>query len=152
ARDLIDEKLIAQEQVALNRLRNADAANCIATFRTALADAKSIDSIRLCEAQAAGAYWAAWKGLEILFPKKDLPRVPDHWRSFSTRKSPLTGSCRLAANPINAMLNYLYALLESEARLAAAALGLDPCLGFLHSDANARDSLACDLMEPVRPQ
>jgi hypothetical protein len=50
------------------------------------------------------------------------------------------------------MLNYLYALLESEARLAAAAVGLDPGLGFLHTDTEYRDSLACDLMEPVRPQ
>jgi hypothetical protein len=50
------------------------------------------------------------------------------------------------------MLNYLYALLEAEARLAAAAMGLDPGLGFLHLDTTTRDSLACDLMEPVRPQ
>jgi hypothetical protein len=49
-------------------------------------------------------------------------------------------------------LNYIYSLLESEARLAAAALGLDPGLGVLHVDTKARDSLACDLMEPVRPQ
>jgi predicted nucleic acid-binding Zn ribbon protein len=50
------------------------------------------------------------------------------------------------------MLNYLYALLESETRLAAAAMGLDPGIGLLHVDTDARDSLACDLMEPVRPQ
>src|SRR5882762_5802026 len=62
------------------------------------------------------------------------------------------GSPRLAANPPNAILNYLYALLEAEARLAAAALGLDPGFGVLHADQQARDSLACDLMEPIRPQ
>jgi CRISPR associated protein Cas1 len=78
--------------------------------------------------------------------------VPAHWRVFGTRVSPLTGSPRLAVNPPNAILNYLYSLLESESRLAAAALGLDPGLGFLHVDTKARDSLACDLMEPVRPQ
>jgi CRISPR/Cas system-associated endonuclease Cas1 len=50
------------------------------------------------------------------------------------------------------MLNYLYAVLESEARLAAAALGLDPGLAFRHVDTPARDSLACDLMEAVRPK
>jgi hypothetical protein len=50
------------------------------------------------------------------------------------------------------MLNYLYAMLESESRLAAAALGLDPGLGVVHTDVEARDSLACDLMEPIRPQ
>jgi CRISPR-associated protein Cas1 len=49
------------------------------------------------------------------------------------------------------MLNYLYALLESESRLAAAALGLDPGMGLMHVDTDARDSLACDLMEPTRP-
>jgi hypothetical protein len=63
----------------------------------------------------------------------------------------LSGSPRLAANPANAILNYLYALLESESRLAAAALGLDPGLGLLHVDKPNRDSLACDLMEPARP-
>lgn len=50
------------------------------------------------------------------------------------------------------MLNYLYTLLESEARLALAALGLDPGLGVLHNDLRTRDSLACDLMEPIRPK
>jgi hypothetical protein len=50
------------------------------------------------------------------------------------------------------MLNYLYAVLESESRLAASALGLDPGIGLLHVDTPARDSLACDLMEVVRPQ
>ncbi len=54
-------------------------------------------------------------------------------------------------NPANAMLNYLYALLESEARLSAAAVELDPGIGFLHVDTDARDSLACDLMEVGRP-
>lgn len=75
-----------------------------------------------------------------------------HWQRFDTRKSPLSGSPRLAANPANAILNYLYAILESETRLAISALGLDPGLGFWHVDTPARDSLACDLMEPVRPQ
>lgn len=55
-------------------------------------------------------------------------------------------------NPANAILNYLYSVLESEARLAAVALGLDPGLGVLHVDTKARDSLACDLMETARPQ
>jgi hypothetical protein len=90
--------------------------------------------------------------LPINFPKNDLKRVPEHWRTFGARVSPLTGSPRLAANPPNAILNYLYALLESESRLAAASLGLDPGIGVLHVDTQARDSLACDLMEPIRAQ
>jgi hypothetical protein len=81
-----------------------------------------------------------------------MPRIPQHWLKFGTRMSPLTTSPRLAVNLPNAMLNYLYAILESEARLALAALGLDPGMGVLHNDLRSRDSLACDLMEPIRPQ
>ena len=150
-RELISRKLSGQAQVARRNLLDSRTARVIAELRTAVATADSIDAIRHLESQGASAYWAAWRDLPVTFPKSDLPRVPDHWRRFDTRKSPLTGSQRLAANPANAMLNYLYAVLESETRLAVAALGLDPGLGFWHVDTPARDSLACDLMEPIRP-
>jgi CRISPR-associated endonuclease Cas1 len=150
ARELIRRKLAGQEQVARRKLLDSSTADTIARFKAELPQADSICTIRLIEAQAARAYWSAVSTLPINFPKNDLPRVPEHWRSFGTRVSPLTGSPRLAANPPNAILNYLYCVLESEARLAAAALGLDPGLGVLHVDTAARDSLACDLMEPVR--
>jgi len=71
---------------------------------------------------------------------------------FAGRASPLTGNPRSAANPANAILNYLYALLEAEARFACLAMGLDPGLGVLHADLRARDSLALDVMEAVRPE
>ena len=77
--------------------------------------------------------------------------MPEHWQIFGARVSALTGSPRLAVNPPNAVLNYLYSVLEAEAHLAAAELGLDPGLGVLHRDTPNRDSLACDLMEPIRP-
>jgi CRISPR/Cas system-associated endonuclease Cas1 len=152
ARELIRQKLAGQEQVARNKLLDSATADTIARFRAELPTADSVATIRLIESQAALAYWSAWRALPISFPRNDLRRVPDHWRSFGVRISPLTGSPRLATNPPNAILNYLYAVLESEARLAAAALGLDPGLGVLHVDAQARDSLACDLMEAARPQ
>ena len=34
----------------------------------------------------------------------------------------------------------------------AVLMGLDPGLGFLHTDTANRDSLACDIMEPIRPK
>jgi len=151
ARELIQGKLVGQEQAARHKLLDSSTADTIARFKAELPQADCISTIRLIESQAARAYWSAWSTLPINFPKTDLPRVPEHWRSFGARVSPLTGSPRLAANPPNAILNYLYCVLESEARLAAAALGLDPGLGVLHVDTPARDSLACDLMEPVRP-
>jgi CRISPR-associated protein Cas1 len=151
ARELIRQKLSGQEQVARSKLLDSRTGDTIAEFQAELPSADNIESIRLIEAQAAGAYWSSWRNLPINFPRNDLHRVPDHWRTFGARISPLTGSPRLAANPPNAILNYLYAVLESETRLAAAALGLDPGLGVLHVDAQARDSLACDLMESGRP-
>jgi CRISPR-associated endonuclease Cas1 len=152
ARELIDQKLAGQEQVARDKLSAGKCADTIHRYRSELAEAETIDRVRLVESRAAAAYWSAWRTLPVMFPRKDHSRVPAHWRVFGTRVSPLTGSPRLAVNPPNAILNYLYSLLESESRLAAAALGLDPGMGVLHVDTKARDSLACDLMEPVRPQ
>jgi len=150
ARDLISKKLAGQEQVARLKLLDSSTADAVARYKAELPQADSFSTIRLIESQAARAYWSAWSTLPVNFPKTDLPRVPEHWRSFGARVSPLTGSPRLAANPANAILNYLYCVLESEARLASAALGLDPGLGVLHVDTPARDSFACDVMEPVR--
>ena len=152
ARELIDKKLEGQERVARYKLLATQTADTISRYRAELAKADSPEAIRQVESQAAGAYWTAWRTLPITFPRKDEPRIPDHWRCFGARVSPLTGSPRLAVNPPNAVLNYLYAVLESESRLAAAALGLDPGIGVLHVDTPNRDSLACDLMEVVRPQ
>jgi CRISPR-associated endonuclease Cas1 len=152
SRELIWQKLQGQEQLARDVLKNSHVADTIAAFRSSLASATSIQDIRQLESQAAQTYWSAWHDLPVNFPISDLRRIPEHWRTFGTRKSPLTGSPRLAVNAANAMLNLMYAHLESEARLAASAVGLDPGIGFLHVDTDARDSLACDLMEPGRPQ
>jgi CRISPR-associated protein Cas1 len=151
ARELIGKKMEAQERLARGELNGSDAAESILRARKALRTAETLESIRILESRAAHSYWSAWRKIPINFPKSDLHRVPEHWRIFGARISPLTGSPRLAANPVNAMLNYLYAVLESESRLAIAALGLDPGLGVLHSDTLGRDSLACDVMEPIRP-
>ena len=118
ARELISQKLTAQERVARHKLLYSTTADAIARFKADLPAADSIASIRLIEAQGASNYWSAWRTLPINFPKKDVHRVPEHWRGFGARISPVSGSARLAANPPNAILNYLYALLESEARRA----------------------------------
>jgi CRISPR-associated protein Cas1 len=150
-RELIEKKILGQERNVRNIFNDESAAGLIAKAREKLASASTVDDMRVMESQAALAYWSCWRKLPVLFPAADLPRVPEHWRSFGARDSPLTHSPRLSVNPPNAMLNYLYAVLESEARLAVTALGLDPGLGLMHMDAQARDSLACDLIEPIRP-
>lgn len=152
SRDLIAAKLEGQALVMREDLRNPAVADQIVGFRAQLPDADSFDRVRLIESQAARAYWNAWSNIPVMYPREDLKSVPQHWRAFSQRVSVLTGSPRLATNPPNAILNYCYALLESECRLSLTALGLDPGIGMLHTDTPSRDSLACDLQETVRPQ
>src|SRR5439155_15900706 len=152
SKELISQKLVGQELLVRTMLSDSATADAIARLRAELPSAESIESVRLIEAQAAKAYWQSWSDVPIRWPRKDEKRVPEHWKRFGSRISPLTHSPRLAANPANAILNFLYAILEAESRLAASAMGLDPGIGFLHADAPVRDSLACDLMEVVRPR
>ncbi|MFZ5653786.1 MAG: CRISPR-associated endonuclease Cas1 [Pseudomonadota bacterium] len=54
-------------------------------------------------------------------------------------------------DPVNALLSLSYTLLHFEAVRSAYAAGLDPYLGFYHLPAFGRESLAADLIEPLRP-
>jgi CRISPR-associated endonuclease Cas1 len=150
ARELAREKLEGQSTV-LDRLPNGQDAK--AALRSAvhrLDAASTIEQLRAIEAEGALAYWGAWAPVQVQFARRDAARVPAHWRAFGRRASLVTGASRKATNPANAILNYLYAIAEAEARLAALAVGCDPGLGIMHADQRSRDSLACDLMEPVR--
>lgn len=153
SRTLIDAKLEGQERLARQLFNDLTAAHVIASLRERLLMADTSEVIRNLEAQAAVAYFAAWRNVPVLWPKADLRRIPEHWRTVGNRQSPLSGGPRLAITPVHAILNYSFALLESETRLALTALGLDPGLGLgLHTDTPNRDSLALDVLEPVRPQ
>jgi CRISPR-associated protein Cas1 len=55
-------------------------------------------------------------------------------------------------DPVNAALSLTYTLLHFDAVRAAYAAGLDPMVGFYHRVAHGRESLACDLIEPLRPR
>jgi CRISPR-associated endonuclease Cas1 len=148
---LVCDKLKGQLNV-LRRLPEPKEARGRIKSALALVDhSDSFEHLRHYEADAARAYWRTWELVGLGFGKREARRVPEHWLNFGSRTSPHTQSPRAAANPANAMLNYLYAILEAEARIACMAMGLDPGLGLYHADQRYRDSLACDLMEPVRP-
>lgn len=153
SRALIDAKLEGQERVARERLNDLPTARAIAALRERLPESDSVGSIRSIEAHAAVSYFAAWRDIPVLWPKIDLRRVPAHWLTVGNRHSPLSGGPRLAITPVHAMLNYCFGLLQAEARLAISAIGLDAGLGMgLHTDTPNRDSLALDVLEPVRTQ
>jgi CRISP-associated protein Cas1 len=50
------------------------------------------------------------------------------------------------------MLNYAYAVLEGQVRIATVSQGLDPTIGYLYSYRPGRVALVYDLMEPLRPR
>jgi CRISPR-associated endonuclease Cas1 len=150
---LIEEKLLGQARVLHDLIPKAvEEARLIEVALEKLANARTPDEVRTVEAAAALTYWQAWEGVNLTFARRDEPLVPQHWKRFGGRGSVLTGGSRLAVLPVNALLNYCYALAEIECRLACLIVGLDPGLGVLHADQRARDSMALDLLEPVRPE
>jgi CRISPR-associated endonuclease Cas1 len=152
SRSLISAKLQGQERLVRERLKDFSTADTIATLREKLKRVETVDEIRGLEAQAATVYFGLLRDIPVLWPKMDLPRIPEHWRKAGSRQSQLSGGPRLAITPFHCVLNYCFALLESETRLALTAVGLDCGLGFgLHIDIANRDSLALDVLEPVRP-
>lgn len=89
--------------------------------------------LRGLEGAAAAAYFAAYVRA---FPAS---------LNFSGRNR------RPPRDPANAALSLAYTLLHAEAVLACHGHGFDPYVGFLHELDFARESLACDLVEPLRP-
>jgi len=55
-----------------------------------------------------------------------------------------------ASDPVNALLNYGYAILESQCRKALNSVGLEPTVGFLHEARQTKYPLVYDLQEPYR--
>ncbi|HLV02564.1 MAG TPA: CRISPR-associated endonuclease Cas1, partial [Acidobacteriota bacterium] len=94
---------------------------------------QSIDTLRGLEGAAQAAYFRAYT---TLFP----PSLDFHRRN---RRPP--------RDPVNACLSLAYTLTHFEAVRIAYIVGLDPFLGFFHEIAFGRESLACDLIEPIRP-
>jgi hypothetical protein len=129
--------------------RNSERSRFWSQRRSQLQQARRIDQAIIAEAKAAEMYWNAWEHVGIAFAKRD--NVPDDWRTFGMRRSPFSLRPRNATTPLNSILNYLYTLLELETRIALAARGLDSGFGVFHVDQANRQSLAADVMEPVRP-
>jgi CRISP-associated protein Cas1 len=69
--------------------------------------------------------------------------VPEAYRFEGRSRQP-------ARDGFNAMLNYTYGVLYSLIEKACICAGLDPYVGFLHTDNYGKKSLVYDLIEPFR--
>jgi len=112
----------------------------------------SVSDLMVIEATAALSYFKLWQYLDVAWTSKSQRFVPSDWSFVSGRESKVSGVNRNASHPVNAILNYGYAVLESQVRIAAAMLGLDTSVSYLHAMKHGRSSLIFDLMEPLRPK
>jgi CRISPR-associated endonuclease Cas1 len=152
AKYLIGLKLHGQAAIARDVFGASQIADSILSLERDISPLASLEEIRQYEASAANLYWSAWGPLDIPFVKKDAGRIPDNWKVWEGRRSAVTpGTPRNATDPVNAMINYSFRLLEAEGHLATVAVGLDPGMGVLHADMKGRASFVLDLIEAGRP-
>jgi len=94
----------------------------------------SLDSLRGCEGAASSTYFSALVHV-----------LPKHFNFQGRNRRP-------PKDPVNAVLSLSYTLLHWEMVREIELIGLDPFLGFYHELSYGRESLACDLVEPWRPE
>ena len=97
---------------------------------------ESKKQLRGYEGEAASIYFGVLDQL-ILQQKKDFAF---HGRS---KRPPMDN--------VNALLSFVYTLLTNTITSALETVGLDPYVGYLHTDRPGRASLSLDLIEELRP-
>lgn len=97
---------------------------------------ETVDTLRGLEGNAASRYFRVF-GQLILQQRDEF-----HFET-RTRRPP--------QDNMNALLSFLYTLLTNEMTSALETVGLDPYVGFLHTDRPGRPSLALDMIEELRP-
>lgn len=116
------------------RARCAGALRAMQQALRRVQQAENLDVLRGCEGEAAAAYFGALPAI--------LPAAWEQDFCGRTRRPP--------RDRINALLSFGYSLLTRDATAAAARVGLDPMVGFLHTMIPGRPALALDLVEPFR--
>lgn len=114
----------------------------------------SISDLLGIEGRVAVAYFGAWVSLPIKWTGIARRQIPPEWQRVGARGSMASGKGyrnRHATHPVNAMLNYAYAVLEHQVRAQIVGAGLDPTIGFLHGAYRDKATLVYDVMEPLRP-
>lgn len=99
-------------------------------------DCTSNEQLRGYEGEAAALYFSVFD--DMILQQKD--QFNFHGRN---RRPPM--------DRVNAVLSFVYTLLVNSTASALESVGLDPYVGFLHTDRPGRMSLALDLMEELRP-
>ena len=94
---------------------------------------KDVGALRTLEANSAATYFRAWRSSPLRWRESSRHPIPEDWRSVGSRTSRfnLAGN-RNTSHPVNAILNYGYAVLQSQVQIKAVVDGYDPMLGIMH--------------------
>lgn len=139
--DLIAETESYEDKLRRTRMRvNIDRlAEQSGKLSAALSKARkslTIDELRGVEGLAAKDYFYAFD--DLVLKNKD-----DFFFTSRSRRPPL--------DRLNALLSFCYSILTNDCIAALQGVGLDPYVGFMHTDRPGRASLALDLVEEFRP-
>lgn len=129
------ERAIRDHAMQIDKERVKVASLQLKTFLQYIQNAESKEQLRGYEGEAASIYFSVFDEI-ILQQKKDF--------SFRGR------SKRPPMDNVNAMLSFVYTLLTNQITSALEVVGLDPCVGYLHTERPGRASLALDLIEEFR--
>jgi CRISP-associated protein Cas1 len=160
AKSIVHEKILNSIETLETALPRSPAReNAIAKLRGEAAQfgkhpPNSIATLLGLEGRVARTYFRSWQSLSLKWKGVGRRPIPDDWRCVGQRQSLNTrkkGRNRFASHPVNAILNYAYAVLESHVQMQIVAEGYDPTIGYLHSYSEDRPALVFDLMEPLRP-
>lgn len=102
---------------------------------TVVDSAENSGTLRGIEGEAASVYFSVFD--EIILQQKD-----DFHFEKRSRRPPL--------NRVNALLSFAYSLMTIQCASSLEAVGLDPYVGFFHTDRPGRRSLALDMVEEQR--
>lgn len=113
-----------------------------------------MQQVRAIEGECASLYFRAWRNLRLQWKTSKRYPVPESWMTYRGRSS--VHECkpenRRATDPINAMLNYGYAVMHSKLQIKAIANGYSPLLGIMHRQKRSSASYILDILEPERPR
>lgn len=109
--------------------------NIMAQYLLLIKESTEIDEIRGIEGYISTEYFSCFNSM-LTNEKEAFAFVK------RTRRPPL--------DRINALLSFIYTLIYHDMTSALEGVGLDPAVGFLHSERPGRASLALDIMEEFR--
>ncbi|MFQ6864503.1 type I-C CRISPR-associated endonuclease Cas1c [Blautia sp.] len=129
------ERAVRDHSLQIDVDRVKDASEKLKNSLEYIKNCKSKEQLRDYEGEAASIYFSVFNEL-ILQQKTDFV--------FGGR------SKRPPMDNVNAMLSFVYTLLTNQIASALECVGLDPYVGYLHTERPGRVSLALDLIEELR--